>query len=103
MPQAWYSPWADGFQAFLDCDSTKYGQFSGASSAEAIWKHLSQRQKMARSLLSADVHIYLWCRHCKCAIEWASSFEGIDELATFVGTDPGQGKIKPDRVEESNV
>jgi hypothetical protein len=58
---------------------------------------------MARSLLSADVHIDLWCRHCKCAIEWASSFERIDELVAFVVTDPGQGKIKPDRVEQRNV
>jgi hypothetical protein len=64
---------------------------------------LGQKEKMARSLLSADVHIDLWCRHGKCAIEWASSFERIDELVAFVVTDPGQGKIKPDRVEQRNV
>jgi hypothetical protein len=72
-------------------------------SAEAIWKHWAKRKKMARSLLSADVHIDIWCRHCKCAIEWASSFERIDELVAFVVTYPGQGKIKPDRVEQRNV
>src|SRR4029077_14180978 len=64
---------------------------------------LGQKEKMARSLLSADVHIDLWFRHCKCAKEWASSFERIEELVAFVVTDPGQGKIKPARVEQRNV
>jgi hypothetical protein len=59
--------------------------------------------KMARSLLGADVHINVWRRHCKCAIEWAPSFERIDELIAFVVADPSQGKIKPDRVKQRNV
>jgi hypothetical protein len=68
-------------------------------SAEAIRKLWAEREKMARSDLRADVDIELWCRHCKCAIERASSFERIDELVAFVATDSCQGKIKPDRVE----
>ena len=60
---------------------------------------LGGKKKMARSDLSADVHLDLWCRHGKCAIERTSSFEGIDKLVAFVVTDSCQGKIKPDRVE----
>jgi hypothetical protein len=59
---------------------------------------LGGKKKMARSDLSADVHLDRWCRHCKCAIERASSFERIDELVAFIVTDSCQGKIKPDRV-----
>ena len=95
------SPELIGSEAVEDIGEA--GEPALPGSAEAIWKHWAKRKKMARSLLSADVHIDLWCRHCKCAIERASSFERIDELVAFVVTDPGQGKIKPDRVEQRNV